>query len=146
MWMHAEGLGIGALDERVLAGFAQHLRHCACLRRNHGRYTNAIAGARHFLAHSRARGVVAVPPVSAARALPGVLEHFEEWMRCHRGIAERTLQGYRPILLDLLRQVALSTYLGHAQLAHTYWYLHVTPQLMTGIADSCQAYLHRGTP
>jgi len=105
MWMQGEGLGIGALDERGLAGFAQHLRHCACLRRNRGRYADAIAGARHFLAHVRARGLVTVPQVSAGRALPGVLEHFEEWMRCHRGIAERTLQGYRPILLDLLRRV-----------------------------------------
>jgi len=42
--------------------------------------------------------------------------------------------------------LALSTYLGHAQLAHTYWYLHVTPQLLASIADACQAYVHGGTP
>jgi integrase len=42
--------------------------------------------------------------------------------------------------------LALSTYLGHAQLANTYWYLHATPDLMSGIADSCQAYLCGGTP
>lgn len=41
--------------------------------------------------------------------------------------------------------LALSTYLGHARIADTYWYLQVTPQLMTGIADACQAYLHGGT-
>jgi site-specific recombinase XerD len=104
-WMQGEGLAIAALDERVLVGFGRHLRHCACLRRNRGRYADAIAGARHFLAHVRARGLVAVPPVSAGHTLPAVLEHFEEWMRGHRGISERTLQGYRPILLDLLRRV-----------------------------------------
>ena len=42
--------------------------------------------------------------------------------------------------------LALSTYLGHALLADTYWYLHVTPELMTGIADTCRHYLHGGTP
>ena len=41
--------------------------------------------------------------------------------------------------------LALSTYLGHAHLADTYWYLQVTPQLVSGIADACQVYLHGGT-
>ena len=36
--------------------------------------------------------------------------------------------------------LALSTYLGHASTESTYWYLHVTPQLMTGIADACEAW------
>lgn len=40
--------------------------------------------------------------------------------------------------------LALSTYLGHASTAHTYWYLHVTPQLMTDIADTCEAWLVGG--
>jgi len=41
--------------------------------------------------------------------------------------------------------VALSTYLGHGRIAHTYWYLHVTPQLMAGIAEACRVHLHGGT-
>lgn len=35
--------------------------------------------------------------------------------------------------------LALSTYLGHASVAGTSWYLHVSPRLMTGIADACEA-------
>jgi integrase len=42
--------------------------------------------------------------------------------------------------------LALSTYLGHAHVADTYWYLQATPHLMTGIADACEAFLHGGTP
>lgn len=34
--------------------------------------------------------------------------------------------------------LALSTYLGHAHVADTYWYLQATPQLMRGIADACE--------
>jgi hypothetical protein len=30
--------------------------------------------------------------------------------------------------------VALSTYLGHSNIANTYWYLEATPELMTDIA------------
>jgi len=34
--------------------------------------------------------------------------------------------------------LALSTYLGHAHVADTYWYLHATPHLMRRIADACE--------
>ena len=39
--------------------------------------------------------------------------------------------------------VALSTYLGHAHVTDTYWYLQATPILMTQIAEAGEA-LHRG--
>jgi integrase/recombinase XerD len=35
--------------------------------------------------------------------------------------------------------LALSTYLGHADVKSTYWYLEATPQLMTDIADAGEA-------
>jgi integrase len=35
--------------------------------------------------------------------------------------------------------LALSTYLGHAHMADTYWYLHATPHLMRQIADTCES-------
>ncbi|MCX8256358.1 putative integrase/recombinase y4rB (plasmid) [Beijerinckiaceae bacterium RH AL1] len=34
--------------------------------------------------------------------------------------------------------VALSTYLGHADIRHTYWYLEATPELMTDIAAAAE--------
>jgi hypothetical protein len=42
--------------------------------------------------------------------------------------------------------LALSTYLGHAHVADTYWYLQATPHLMTGIADACEGLFAGGTP
>jgi integrase len=39
---------------------------------------------------------------------------------------------------------ALSTYLGHVNLADTCWYLQATPQLMRGVADACQRFLEGG--
>lgn len=35
--------------------------------------------------------------------------------------------------------VALATYLGHAEIRHTYWYLEATPDLMTDIAAAAEA-------
>jgi len=37
--------------------------------------------------------------------------------------------------------LALSTYLGHASIASTYWYLESTPQLMSDIAKTCEAFV-----
>ena len=37
--------------------------------------------------------------------------------------------------------VALSTYMGHTDIANTYWYLEATPELMTGIAAAAEALI-----
>lgn len=37
-------------------------------------------------------------------------------------------------------ELALSTYLGHATVASTYWYLEATPQLLTSIAERCARF------
>lgn len=41
--------------------------------------------------------------------------------------------------------VGLSTYLGHAHVTDTYWYLQASPMLMASIAEAGEA-LHRGAP
>ena len=40
--------------------------------------------------------------------------------------------------------VALSTYLGHAKVNDTYWYLEAVPELMTDIADRCERFAMGG--
>jgi integrase/recombinase XerD len=42
--------------------------------------------------------------------------------------------------------LALSTYLGHAKLADTYWYLSATPQLLSGISDASRDFLAGARP
>jgi integrase len=37
--------------------------------------------------------------------------------------------------------LALSTYMGHANVASTYWYLHATPELLGDIASAVDAYM-----
>lgn len=39
--------------------------------------------------------------------------------------------------------IALSTYLGHAQLSNTYWYLQATPKLMSQIAKAQEAFYRK---
>jgi integrase len=42
------------------------------------------------------------------------------------------------------RMRALSTYLGHVNVADTCWYLRATPKLMRGMADACELFLEGG--
>jgi len=37
--------------------------------------------------------------------------------------------------------LALSTYLGHSKVAHTYWYLEATPELMRKVAERCESFV-----
>jgi integrase len=41
--------------------------------------------------------------------------------------------------------LALSTYMGHAKLASTYWYLHVTPHLLVDVANAVEDFAKGGT-
>ncbi len=36
--------------------------------------------------------------------------------------------------------LALSTYLGHSKVEHTYWYLEAVPELMRDIADRAEQF------
>lgn len=42
--------------------------------------------------------------------------------------------------------VFLSTYLGHAKVSDTYWYIEATPVLMRQIADASESLYRRGAP
>jgi integrase/recombinase XerD len=40
--------------------------------------------------------------------------------------------------------LALTTYMGHAKIASTYWYLESTPELLIDIAQRCEAFIAGG--
>jgi integrase len=42
--------------------------------------------------------------------------------------------------------LALSTYLGHGNVSHTYWYLEAVPELMRNIAQRCESFFTGGLP
>jgi integrase/recombinase XerD len=74
-------------------------------------------------------------------------------LRCEAGRARPTIRALRhtfavralgtcPDDRDRVTKhmVALSTYLGHGHVAHTYWYLEATPQLMRDISERCERF------
>ncbi len=53
-----------------------------------------------------------------------------------------------PEALDRIgpHRAALSTYLGHARIAGTYWYLEATPLLLADIANRAERFMQGGAP
>lgn len=83
---------------------------------------------------------------------------------CEKAGLGRTVSGGRPRLHDLRHtfavralercpagrdavnrhMLALTTYMGHARVESTYWYLERTPQMLRDIADACEAFMTGG--
>ena len=84
-----------------------------------------------FRTAARAVGLPDTP--ARSRPTPHSLRHT---------FAVRALQAC-PDGRDAIAQhmLALSTYLGHAKVADTYWYLEAVPELMTDIADRCERFV-----
>jgi integrase/recombinase XerD len=88
------------------------------------------------VAFRTAARTIGLPDSPRARPTPHSLRHT---------FAVRALQSC-PDGRDAITQhmLALSTYLGHARVADTYWYLEAVPELMTDIADHCEHFVMGG--
>jgi integrase len=88
------------------------------------------------VAFRTAARAIGLPDSPRARPTPHSLRHT---------FAVRALQAC-PDGRDAITRhmLALSTYLGHAKVADTYWYLEAVPELMTDIADRCERFVMGG--
>ena len=59
--------------------------------------------------------------------------------------AVRSLASLRPDADPNRHMLALASYLGHSEVAHTYWYLEATPLLLRGIAEATERAHQEGT-
>jgi integrase len=80
----------------------------------------------------------------------GIIRDSALWRLCRarhkrHTFAVRSLEQCRHDRAAVSRHlVALSTYLGHAHVTDTYWYLQATPVLMGQIAEAGEALLQGG--
>jgi len=84
-------------------------------------------------AFSTAARTIGLPDQPRARPTPHSLRHT---------FAVRALQTC-PDGRDAIAEhmVALSTYLGHSNVASTYWYLEAVPELLADIAERCERFM-----
>lgn len=95
-WLTEAEIAVADVDEAIVDRFARH--RCRC---PGGRSCKQLSGpyvkrARRFIAFLVARGTVRQKAASAALVPDRRVVEFQDWLRRHRGLAERTieLQGY----------------------------------------------------
>ena len=87
-----------------------------------------------FLAATRAAGIRPPAGVPSGPRRPARIHDLRHTFAVRALESARRSDG--PMDRHML---ALATYLGHTFPRYTYWYLESTPQLLTGIADACEA-------
>ena len=101
LWSARCGIPITSLDDDVLARFNRHLLKCRCLGTKHSGYPRTPFRVRTFVEHLRQMGVVTAPKAEALRTYTPVQEYCA-WMCQQRGLTERTLVTYAPLVRALI--------------------------------------------
>jgi hypothetical protein len=120
-WAEAEGLAVGDLDRGALNRLCSQLEERKSLRYPSGNRRYFCHSACLFVNFLEVVGAVEPWPVHGSEASPDTRDRITRHM------------------------LALSTYMGHARLESTYWYLESTPQLMADIADLCESLVQGGS-
>lgn len=103
-WLESQQLTVEAFDARALERFRSHRAAQGQWRHTNGKIKAAFRGAKRFHEYLVHLGMVS-PQLEAEPQAYAVQLDFERWMSNHRGVCERTLDGYRhyiSILLDRL--------------------------------------------
>jgi integrase/recombinase XerD len=93
-WLDAERVPLAELDGAMLERFRAHLPSCRCAHSKPGEHAHTAVGVARFLEYLRETGVATAPPATQ-KASAVLLEAFSEWLRRHRGVTEKTVDGYR---------------------------------------------------
>lgn len=101
-WLNVEGINVAAVDQHVVCRFAEHDCHCGGARRHDRlsrRYVNRV---RRFVGFLAGQEIVSTAPTSPATALPEGVIAFQDFLRCHRGLSDRTIDRYGRMVVRLL--------------------------------------------
>lgn len=101
-WLAEAGIAIADIDEAVVGRFARH--RCRC---PGGRSKKQLSGpyverARRFIAFLTERGVVRRQAVRVAVTPDRRVVEFQDWLRRHRGLSERTIALHTYFLMRIL--------------------------------------------
>jgi site-specific recombinase XerD len=100
-WLGLTKVAVGGIDERIIDLFAQHRCRCPRKRRERRLSKRYIGCVRRFVEFLSERGIVrriTIPaPVFDKRVVT-----FQNWLRVHRGISERTIDRHGRMIMRLL--------------------------------------------
>jgi integrase/recombinase XerD len=101
-WLELSKVTVADIDETVIRRFARH--RCRCFgkpRETHasGRYVRRV---RRVVAFLSERGIVRQKATSVVPVLDRRVVQFQDWLRQHRGITERTIDRHGRMVMRLL--------------------------------------------
>jgi site-specific recombinase XerD len=101
-WLSKSGIELKDVDHGVIERFARHGCHCPGGRQQDHLSSKYVKRARRFVGFLAEGGLVPYKkPVAAARIDNGVVA-FQDWLRQHRGICEKTIDRHGRMVTRLL--------------------------------------------
>jgi site-specific recombinase XerD len=101
-WLTQTKVAIADIDDAVIDRFARH--HCRCpgIRREKGVSEKYVRRVRRFVDFLGERGIVGRKAAGAPPLLDRRVVEFQDWLRKHRGISERTIDRHGRMIMRLL--------------------------------------------
>jgi integrase/recombinase XerD len=100
-WLQRCDIAAADIDDVVMARFARHRCACTGCRQHHQLSAKYVRRVRRFVTFLVERGV-AKPAVPVARLSNPRTFEFQDWLRHHRGISERTIDRHGRMITRLL--------------------------------------------
>jgi integrase/recombinase XerD len=100
-WLQRCDIAAADIDDVVMARFARHRCACTGCRQHHQLSAKYVRRVRRFVTFLVERGV-AKPAVPVARLSNPRIVEFQDWLRHHRGISERTIDRHGRMITRLL--------------------------------------------
>lgn len=101
-WLRLSDVVLTDVDDRVIARFARHQCKCSGNRRYHCLSAKYVRRARRFVRFLVERGVARAEAVPKIPAVNLRVADFQDWLRHHRGLAERTVDRHGRMVMRLL--------------------------------------------
>ena len=107
VWLYLNDIALAGIDDKVLPRFLSH--DCTCVHPDFYSRNSMFSGGkgskskiRLFIDYLIRTGIAPPRPRPACKEPGHSLAHYRAWLRCYRGIGERTIQKYSRAMCALL--------------------------------------------
>ena len=101
-WLQRSNIALVNVDEKVMARFSQHRCRCRGIRRHKHVSAKYARRARRFIHFLAERGIVPSYTPKSSKVVNTQVSEFQEFLRHHRGISERTISRHSSMIMRLL--------------------------------------------
>jgi integrase/recombinase XerD len=101
-WLHRSDIAVGDIDEGAIARFARHRCACSGCRQHRRLSAKYVHRVRRFVGFLVERAIAKPPVPNVARVVNTRVAEFQDWLRHHRGISERTVDRHGRMVIRLL--------------------------------------------